>query len=49
MIENNEEVQSSSAPSTGDMGFLEHLEELLAHSSCHGSTLDYPVFHFLTT
>lgn len=28
MNENNEEVQSSSAPSTGDMGFLEHLEEL---------------------
>ena len=28
MNENNEEVQLSSAPSTGDMGFLEHLEEL---------------------
>ena len=28
MNENKEEVQSSSAPSTGDMGFLEHLEEL---------------------
>ena len=28
MNENNEEVQLSSTPSTGDMGFLEHLEEL---------------------
>ena len=28
MNENNEEVQLSSTPTTGDMGFLEHLEEL---------------------
>ena len=28
MNENDEEVQSSSAPSKGDMGFLDHLEEL---------------------
>ena len=28
MNENNEEVQLSSTPSTGDMGFLDHLEEL---------------------